>query len=170
MNKSVCILGGFQTDFSKVWSRNGEDISDMIREVTYGAMKCSGVDASQIQSVHVGHAFAELNYGYAKSNPNAQPRKWNFDPLSFTDSDEVNPIIEPGTRRMDCSQISNCACALLLTPERFAAVHLKAGRRNRRAHAAGRDQTGDRVGFIVPDRERKAHPNAQHRRLVFHGG
>ena len=254
MNKSVCILGGFQTDFSKVWSRNGEDISDMIREVTYGAMESSGVDASQVQSIHVGNAFAELqrgqahlgamvaqvvpelwgvpamrhegacassslavlaamaeieagrydcvlvigaeefkntsgdqasinqnsaswqghedidckfmwpaafglvaaeyerrygldrkylnriaelNYGYAKSNPNAQTRKWNFDPLSFTDCDEVNPIIEPGTRRQDCSQITDGACALLLTSERFAAAHLKASPSRRLARITG---------------------------------
>ena len=34
MNPSVYILGGHQTDFAKVWSRHGEDISDMVRVAT----------------------------------------------------------------------------------------------------------------------------------------
>jgi acetyl-CoA C-acetyltransferase len=230
------ILGGHQTDFSKVWSRNGQDISDMMRENTLGALEASQVDAAHIQSIHVGNAFgelqraqahlgamvaqvvpelwgvpamrhegacassslavlsamaeieagrydcilvvgaeefknlpgdvasanqnsaawqghedidcrfmwpaafgliaqayderygvdrkhlnriAELNYANAKRNPLAQTRKWAFDENAFTDDDEANPIIEPGTRRQDCGQITDGAATLVLASARF---------------------------------------------------
>ncbi len=53
--------------------------------------------------------IAELNYANARRNPLAQTRRWTFDPLSFTDDDEANPVIEPGTRRQDCGQITDGA-------------------------------------------------------------
>ncbi len=234
------ILGGFQTDFAKAWSRQGQDISDMTRDATLGALAACSLDASAIESIHVGNAFgelqrqqahlgsmvaqvvpalwgvpamrhegacassslgvltamaeieagrydcvlvlgveefknlpgdvasqnqnaaawqghedidckfmwpaafglvaqeyerrygldrkhlnriAELNYGNAKRNPLAQTRKWQFDALSFTDDDEANPVIEPGTRRQDCGQITDGACAVLLASARFAQAH-----------------------------------------------
>ncbi|MFN0185583.1 MAG: acetyl-CoA acetyltransferase, partial [Aquabacterium sp.] len=67
--------------------------------------------------------IAELNYGNARRNPLAQTRKWQFDPLSFTDDDEANPVIEPGTRRQDCGQITDGACAVVLASARFAEEH-----------------------------------------------
>ncbi|MBM3383517.1 MAG: thiolase domain-containing protein [Betaproteobacteria bacterium] len=244
MSEPVYILGGHQTDFSKVWSRQGQDIADMTREATLSALAHAGVDASQVQSIHVGNAFgelqrqqahlgamvaqvvpelwgvpamrhegacassslgilsamaeieagrydcvlvlgveefknlpgdqasqnqnaaawqghegiecrfmwpaafgllaqeygrrygldrrhlnriAELNYGNAKRNPLAQTRKWQFDALSFTDDDKANPVIEPGTRRQDCGQITDGACAVVLASARFAEAHRRAG-------------------------------------------
>ena len=59
MHEPVYILGGVQTDFAKAWSRNGQDLSDMVREATLGALEASQLDAQQIESVHVGNAFAE---------------------------------------------------------------------------------------------------------------
>ena len=50
--------------------------------------------------------ISELNYANAKRNPLAQTRKWKFEAASFTDDDAVNPVIEPGTRRNDCGQIT----------------------------------------------------------------
>jgi len=240
MTEAIFILGGYQTDFAKVWSRNGEDISAMMREATLGALEASHLDASQIQSIHVGNAFgelqrqqahlgamvaqvvpelwgipamrhegacassslavltamaeieagrydcvlvlgaeelknlpgdvssqnqnaaswqghedmdckfmwpaafglvaqeyeqrygldrkylnriAELNYANAKRNPLAQTRKWAFDHLSFTDDDEANPMIEPGSRRQDCGQITDGACAVVLASADFARSH-----------------------------------------------
>lgn len=242
MVEPVFILGGFQTDFAKVWSRQGQDISDMTREATLGALQASSLDASAVESIHVGNAFGELqrqqahlgamvsqvvpqlwgvpamrhegacassslgvltamaeieagrydcvlvlgveefknlpgnvasqnqnaaswqghedidctfmwpaafglvaqeyerrygldrkhlnhiaalNYGNAKRNPLAQTRKWQFDELSFTDDDEANPVIEPGTRRQDCGQITDGACAVLLASGAFAQAHAK---------------------------------------------
>ena len=242
MTEPVFILGGYQTDFAKVWSRQGQDISDMTREATVGALEACALDASAIQSIHVGNAFgelqrqqahlgamvaqvvpalwgvpamrhegacassslavltamaeieagrydcvlvlgveefknlpgdqasknqnaaawqghedidckfmwpaafglvaqeyerrygldrkylnriAELNYGNARRNPLAQTRKWNFDALSFTDDDEANPLVEPGTRRQDCGQITDGACAVVLSSARFAQEHTR---------------------------------------------
>jgi acetyl-CoA C-acetyltransferase len=240
MTEPVFILGGHQTDFAKVWSRQGQDISDMIHETTLGALEASKLDASAIQSIHVGNAFgelqrqqahlgsmvaqvvpelwgvpamrhegacassslavlaamaeieagrydcvlvvgaeelknlpgdvasqnqnaaswqghediackfmwpagfglvaqeyerrygldrkhlnriAELNYAHAKRNPLAQTRKWAFEPISFTDDDEANPMIEPGSRRQDCGQITDGACAVVLASARYAREH-----------------------------------------------
>ena len=240
MAEPTYILGGYQTDFAKVWSRQGQDISDMTREGTLGALAACSLDASAVQSIHVGNAFgelqrqqahlgamvaqvvpelwgvpamrhegacassslgilsamaeieagrydcvlvlgveefknlpgdqasqnqnaaawqghedmdckfmwpaafgllaqeyerrygldrkylnriAELNYGNAKRNPLAQTRKWNFDTLSFTDDDQANPVIEPGTRRQDCGQITDGACAVVLSSAKFAREH-----------------------------------------------
>jgi len=240
MTTPVYVLGGFQTDFAKVWSRNGQDISDMTRESTLGTLAACQLEAAQIDSIHVGNAFgeiqrqqahlgamvaqmvpelwgvpamrhegacassslgilsamaeieagrydcvlvlgveefknvpgdiasqnqnaaawqghedidckfmwpaafgllaqeyerrygldrrylnriAELNYGNARRNPLAQTRKWNFDPLAFTDDDEANPVIEPGTRRQDCGQITDGACGVVLASARFAREH-----------------------------------------------
>ncbi len=240
MQSPVYILGGHQTDFSKAWSRNGQDISDMMRESTLGALASGGLDASAIESIHVGNAFAELqrqqahlgsmvaqvvpelwgvpamrhegacassslailsamaeieagrydcvlvlgaeefkntsgheasknqnaaawqghegidctfmwpaafgrvaqeyerrygldrkylnriaeiNYGNARNNPLAQTRKWQFDALSFTDDDQANPLIEPGTRRQDCGQVTDGASAVVLASARFAQAH-----------------------------------------------
>lgn len=242
MTPATYILGGYQTDFARVWSRNGQDISDMMREATQGALQACSLPAQSIASIHVGNAFgelqrqqahlgsmvaqvvpelwgvpamrhegacassslavlsamaeieagrydcilvlgveefknvqgdvasqnqnsaawmgheeidctfmwpaafgllaqeyerryglerrylnriAELNYTQAKRNPLAQTRKWQFDALSFTDDDDANPMIEPGTRRQDCGQITDGACALVLASERFAHQHAK---------------------------------------------
>jgi len=67
--------------------------------------------------------IAELNYANARRNPKAQTRNWQFDALSFTDDDAANPVIEPGTRRQDCGQITDGACAVVLASERFAKAH-----------------------------------------------
>lgn len=256
MTSPVFILGGYQTDFAKAWSRNGQDISDMTRETTLGALQASELAAAAIESIHVGNAFgelqrrqahlgalvaqvvpelwgapamrhegacassslavlaamaeieagrydcvlvlgveefknlpgneasmnqnaaawqgrediactymwpaafgrvaqeyeqrygldrrylnriAEINYGNAKRNPLAQTRNWNFDERSFTDDDEANPLIEPGTRRQDCGQVTDGGCAVVLASARFAAAHaLRTGRSlERMARIAG---------------------------------
>jgi acetyl-CoA C-acetyltransferase len=238
MATPIYILGGHQTDFAKVWSRQGQDLSDIVRESTLGAIEASGIDASAIESIHVGNAFgelqrqqahlgalvpqvvpalwgtpamrhegacassslaalaamaeieagryecalvlgveefkntsgheasknqnaaawqghedidctfmwpaafgrvaqeyerrygldrrylsriAEINYTNARRNPLAQTRKWQFDERSFTDDDVANPVIEPGTRRQDCGQVTDGGAAVLLAGPRFAA-------------------------------------------------
>ena len=239
MPEPVFILGGAQTDFARAWSREGKDISDMIAESVHAALENAEIAPAQIESIHVGNAFAELqrgqahlgsmvaqmvpelygvpamrhegacasaslgvltamaeieagrydcilvvgaeelknlpgdvssanqnaagwqghediacrflwpavfgrlagvyeerhgldrrhlnriaeiNYANAKLNPNAQTRKWRFDALSFTDDDEANPMIEPGTRRQDCGQITDGAASLVVASGRFAAA------------------------------------------------
>jgi acetyl-CoA C-acetyltransferase len=242
MSTPIYILGGHQSDFAKAWSRQGQDLSDMVRESALGALASARVEPAQVQSIHVGNAFgelqrqqahlgamvvqvvpelwgapamrhegacassslalltamaeieagrydcvlvlgaeefkntdgntasvnqnaaawqghegfdctymwpaafgrvaqeyerrygldrrhlnriAEINYGNAKRNPLAQTRKWQFTELSFTDDDEANPLIEPGTRRQDCGQITDGACAIVVASERFASEHAR---------------------------------------------
>lgn len=247
INQSVYILGGYQSDFARAWSRQGLDISDMMRDATLGALADCQLDAAAIGSIHVGNAFgemqrqqahlgamvaqvvpelwgvpamrhegacassslaalaamaeieagrydcvlvlgaeefknlpgdvasrnqngaawqghedidctymwpavfgrlageyarrygldrrylnriAEINYGNARRNPLAQTRNWQFDANSFTDDDEANPLIEPGTRRQDCGQITDGACGIVLASASFAQAH--AARRGQR--------------------------------------
>ena len=59
MSAAVYILGGYQSDFARAVSREGKDISDLVREATIGALEACRLDASAIQTVHVGNAFAE---------------------------------------------------------------------------------------------------------------
>ena len=242
MSEPVFILGGYQTDFAKSWARQGQDLSDMTREATLGALQAADLSASAIESIHVGNAFgelqrqqahlgamvaqvvpelwgvpamrhegacassslavltamaeieagrydcvlvlgveefknlpgnqasvnqnaaawqgredidctfmwpaafgllaqeyearyglerkhlnriAEINYTNARRNPLAQTRQWRFDALSFTDDDQANPVIEPGTRRQDCGQITDGACAVVLASARFAQAHVQ---------------------------------------------
>lgn len=74
--------------------------------------------------------IAEINYTNARRNPLAQTRKWQFNELSFTDDNEANPLIEPGTRRQDCGQITDGACGVILASARFAQEHARtSGRR-----------------------------------------
>jgi len=240
MSKPIYILGGHQTDFARVWSREGLDYSDMIREATLAALGDAQLDAHEIEAIHVGNAMGELyrgqghlasvvaqvvpelwgvpamrheaacassslailaasaeiesgrydciliigveeekniigdqaskiqnsagwgeregfdckfmwpatfgrladeygerygidrrhlraiseiNFSNAKGNPRAQTRRWNFSEDSFADDDTSNPMIEPGVRRSDCSQITDGAVALVLCSTEFAAAH-----------------------------------------------
>ncbi|MFN3464041.1 MAG: acetyl-CoA acetyltransferase [Terricaulis sp.] len=69
--------------------------------------------------------IAEINRTNAMRNPLAQTRKWRFDPEAFTDNDELNPIIEPGTRRQDCGQITDGAVAIIVASDRFIESYAK---------------------------------------------
>ncbi|HSW14326.1 MAG TPA: acetyl-CoA acetyltransferase [Solimonas sp.] len=60
MSTQIHILGGHQTDFARVWSREGKDLSDMIREAAYGAIESAGIAPEAIGTIHVGNAFGEL--------------------------------------------------------------------------------------------------------------
>lgn len=60
MSEAVFILGGYQSDFARTWSRKGQDLSHATREAALGALESASVDAKHIQSIHVGNAFAEL--------------------------------------------------------------------------------------------------------------
>ncbi len=258
MSTPVFILGGAQTDFARVWSRDGLDLSDMMREATTHALADAGVEPEAVGAIHVGnafgelqrgqahlgalvaevvpalwgvpamrhegacassslaalcamaeieagrcevalvlgveelknlpgdqssrnqnaaawvgredgdcrfmwpaafgklvheylqrypaldphalraslHAIAELNYANARRNPLAQTRRWTFPEGAFSDDDALNPVIEPGTRRLDCGQITDGACAIVLAGEAAAREH--AARRGVRLDALPR--------------------------------
>lgn len=69
--------------------------------------------------------ISEINRTNAMRNPLAQTRKWRFDAEAFTDNDELNPIIEPGTRRQDCGQITDGAVAIIVASDRFIENYAK---------------------------------------------
>ena len=60
MTAPVYILGGFQTDFARNWTKEGKHIAAMIREAVEGALAATDVAAKDIQVGHVGNFAAEL--------------------------------------------------------------------------------------------------------------
>jgi len=60
MTKPIYILGGFQTDFARNWSKEGKHITAMMREAVRGAMQRTQVEPADIDVGHVGNFAAEL--------------------------------------------------------------------------------------------------------------
>jgi acetyl-CoA C-acetyltransferase len=72
--------------------------------------------------------IAEINFGNAKRNPNAQTRKHSYAPECFTQDDDANPVVEGRTRKMDCGQVSDGAAVVFLaSPARAAEYARKRG-------------------------------------------
>ncbi len=67
--------------------------------------------------------IAEVNFGNARRNPNAQTRAWQFGPDSFTENDDANPVVEGRTRKNDCGQITDGAAVIFLASPRRAAEY-----------------------------------------------
>ena len=59
----VYLLGGFQTDFARNFTREGKTLADLIRETTQGALTSTGVGADEVEVGHVGNFAAELFTG-----------------------------------------------------------------------------------------------------------
>ena len=60
MRSKVYILGGYQTDFARNWSREGKGIQAMINEAMDGAFTATEIEPKDIQAVHVGNFAGEL--------------------------------------------------------------------------------------------------------------
>jgi acetyl-CoA C-acetyltransferase len=58
--------------------------------------------------------IAEINFGNARRNPNAQTRRWTFTPQSFAADDAANPVIDGRIRKQDCGQITDGAAIVFL--------------------------------------------------------
>jgi acetyl-CoA C-acetyltransferase len=59
-NQPVYVLGGYQTDFARNWSKESKHISAMIREAVTGGLEATGLEPKEIQVGHVGNFAAEL--------------------------------------------------------------------------------------------------------------
>ena len=59
----VVIVGGYQTDFARNYTREGLDISDLTAEVVSGTLSAAGVTPAQVEVIHVGNAFGQLFTG-----------------------------------------------------------------------------------------------------------
>jgi len=75
-----------------------------------------------VNSDHL-NAIAQINFGNAKHNPNAQTRGWNFPEGSFSNNDALNPVIDGAVRKMDCGQITDGAACIILAGEKAARQH-----------------------------------------------
>ena len=60
MTAPVYILGGFQTDFARNWTKEGKHIAAMIREAVDGVLAATDVAPKEIDVGHVGNFAAEL--------------------------------------------------------------------------------------------------------------
>jgi acetyl-CoA C-acetyltransferase len=76
-----------------------------------------GIDSEYLNRI------AEVNFGNAKANPNAQTRGWQFPAGCFSDDDELNPVIDGAVRKMDCGQITDGAACVILASEKAARDH-----------------------------------------------
>jgi len=65
--------------------------------------------------------IAEVNFGNARRNPQAQTRRWTFNERSFAADDEANPVIEGRIRKQDCGQITDGAAVVFLASQARAA-------------------------------------------------
>lgn len=58
--RDVYVLGGYQTDFARNWSKENKHIVALMREAVQGALQVTRVDAGEIEVGHVGNFAAEL--------------------------------------------------------------------------------------------------------------
>lgn len=58
--KDIYILGGFQTDFSRNYTREGIDLAGLIQEAAEGGLAASQLNAEDIDVAHIGNFVGEL--------------------------------------------------------------------------------------------------------------
>lgn len=63
MTQPIFILGGHQSDFAVSAARRGEGLFELMRESVQGALEDARLDASEVQSCHVGNFTGELFAG-----------------------------------------------------------------------------------------------------------
>lgn len=56
----VYVIGGYQTDFGRNWTKENKHFSALMREAVTGAMQSADIPAEDIESAHVGNFAAEL--------------------------------------------------------------------------------------------------------------
>lgn len=56
----IFVLGGYQTDFARNWTKEGKHISAMFNEVVTGALQSTNIPAEDVEVGHVGNFAAEL--------------------------------------------------------------------------------------------------------------
>lgn len=60
MANDVYILGGYQTDFARNWTKEKKHFAALMRESVLGALEATQVDPRDVQVGHVGNFAAEL--------------------------------------------------------------------------------------------------------------
>jgi acetyl-CoA C-acetyltransferase len=59
-NPQVYVLGGYQTDFARNWTKEGKHICALIREAVTGGLEATGIEPKEVHVGHVGNFAAEL--------------------------------------------------------------------------------------------------------------
>ncbi len=60
LGSDVYVLGGYQTDFARNWTKEGKHFSALMREAVLGALERCEIAPEELQSAHVGNFAAEL--------------------------------------------------------------------------------------------------------------
>src|ERR1700746_1330590 len=60
MAEPVYVLGGFQTDFARNWTKEGKHIPAMIPEAVAGGLAETAIEPKEVEVGHVGNFAAEL--------------------------------------------------------------------------------------------------------------
>ncbi len=63
MASQVYLLGGYQTDFSQNWSRNGQELFDAFRDTVHAGLAATKLEPRDVQVAHVGNFAAEVFCG-----------------------------------------------------------------------------------------------------------
>ena len=63
MSTRVYVLGGYQTDFSQNWSRNGQELFDVFKDTVHKGLAATSLDPSEVEVAHVGNFAAEVFCG-----------------------------------------------------------------------------------------------------------
>ncbi|MCG8443164.1 MAG: acetyl-CoA acetyltransferase [Caulobacterales bacterium] len=60
MTQGVYVLGGYQTDFARNWTREGEDLFALIEETVRSGLAASDLEPDAVECAHVGNFTAEI--------------------------------------------------------------------------------------------------------------
>src|SRR5262245_58747398 len=60
MAAPIYVLGGYQTDFARNWTKESKHIVAMLREAVLGGLEATGVEPKEVEVGHVGNFAAEL--------------------------------------------------------------------------------------------------------------
>jgi acetyl-CoA C-acetyltransferase len=60
MAAPIYVLGGFQTDFSRNWTKENKHVVAMMREAVMGGLEATEIEPREVETIHVGNFAAEL--------------------------------------------------------------------------------------------------------------
>lgn len=63
MASKVYVLGGYQTDFSQNWARNGQELFDVFKDTVHKGFAATGLEPKDVEVAHVGNFAAEVFCG-----------------------------------------------------------------------------------------------------------
>jgi acetyl-CoA C-acetyltransferase len=63
MQQPVWIIGGYQSDFARNFTKESLEISDLVRETAEGTLSNAGISSAQVEVIHVANAMGELYVG-----------------------------------------------------------------------------------------------------------